>query len=229
MDCDLRIGGFTPLTSIDFPGELAAVVFCQGCPWRCRYCHNPELIPARGERSIPWQEIRSTLRQRQGLLDGVVFSGGEPTAQQGLTEALREARGMGFKTALHTAGPYPDRLKRLLPLLDWVGLDIKALPEDYPAITGVPGSGEPAWESARRLIDADVDYEIRVTAHPAWLPPAQAEKLIQRLLAMGAEKIILQAGQTAATLDPGLRALAPASGLHYQSIEQTSAAVGYRQ
>ena len=85
----LRVGGLTPLSTSDWPGMLAAVVFCQGCPWRCGYCHNPGLIPARGDNEIPWEDVLAFLRRRQGLLDGVVFSGGEPTAQAGLLDAMR--------------------------------------------------------------------------------------------------------------------------------------------
>ena len=117
----LRVGGLTPLSTTDWPGMLAAVVFCQGCPWRCGYCHNPDLIPARGDHEIPWEDVLAFLRRRQGLLDGVVFSGGEPTAQAGLADAMREVRALGFKIGLHTGGMYPQRLAAVLPLVDWVG------------------------------------------------------------------------------------------------------------
>ena len=86
----LRIGGFTRLTTIDYPGELAAIVFCQGCPWRCRYCYNTDLLDARTDGLIPWSDIRGFLEQRIGLLDGVVFSGGEPTAQGALDAVMQE-------------------------------------------------------------------------------------------------------------------------------------------
>ena len=84
----LRVGGITPLTTIDFPGKLAAVVFCQGCPWRCGYCHNPGLLDATQPGPLDWDDVLALLRQRHGLLDGVVFSGGEPLAQSGLPDAL---------------------------------------------------------------------------------------------------------------------------------------------
>jgi pyruvate formate lyase activating enzyme len=137
----LRVGGLTPLSTTDWPGMLAAVVFCQGCPWRCGYCHNPDLIPPRGEHEIVWEEIIALLRRRQGLLDGVVFSGGEPTLQGDLAEAMREVRALGFKIGLHSGGAYPDRLAAVLPLVDWVGLDIKAPFDAYARITAAAGSG----------------------------------------------------------------------------------------
>ena len=122
----LQVGGLTPFTSIDYPGQLAAVVFVQGCPWRCGYCHNPHLQP-RGQPAGPrWGEVLAFLRQRAGLLDAVVFSGGEPTLDPALPQAIAEVRALGFKVGLHSAGIYPQRLQAVLPLVDWVGLDIKA-------------------------------------------------------------------------------------------------------
>ena len=169
----LRVGGLTRLTTIDFPGRLAAVVFCQGCPWRCGYCHNPGLLDASAPGAIAWEAVLAFLRERRGLLDGVVFSGGEPLAQSGLPEALAEVRALGFATALHTGGMYPERLAKVLPLLDWVGLDIKGPLPHYDAITHTPGSGARAWQSLKLLLASGVDYECRTTWH-AGLFGAQA-------------------------------------------------------
>lgn len=159
----LRIGGLTRWTSIDFPGRLAAVVYLQGCPWRCSYCHNPELLDATHEGRHSWAEVRDFLRARRGLLDGVVFSGGEPTLQAGLGDALEEVRAMGFATALHTGGMYPERLAQLLPRLDWVGLDIKGPWERIDTITGTRGCSPRVKASLRHLIDSGVAFECRTT------------------------------------------------------------------
>lgn len=199
----LRIGGFTRLTTIDFPGELAAVVFCQGCPWRCRYCHNADLLDARAPARIAWSDIRGFLQQRIGLLDGVVFSGGEPTAQGAIDAAMQDVRALGFKVGLHTSGAYPDRLRALLPLVDWVGLDIKALPDDYPAITGVPDSGSRAWESLDVLLTARVPLEVRTTLMPDWTPEQIAE-LAHALAAGGVRNYCLQSCDSSRALDEGL-------------------------
>jgi len=161
----LRVGGLTPLTTIDFPGRLAAVVYCQGCPWRCSYCHNPELLDATAPAAVPWPQVLAFLESRRGLLDGVVFSGGEPTLQTALPAALAEVRAMGFATGLHTGGMYPERLAAVLPLLDWVGLDIKAPRHHYDAITGVSGSGDRAWVSLQHVVQSGVPYECRTTWH----------------------------------------------------------------
>ena len=106
----LRLGGLTPLTTIDFPGRLAAVLYCQGCSWRCTYCHNTELLDAATPPALPWPDALAFLHRRRGLLDGVVFSGGEPTLQAALADALAAVRALGMQTALHTAGMYPQRL-----------------------------------------------------------------------------------------------------------------------
>jgi pyruvate formate lyase activating enzyme len=79
----LRVGGLTRLSATDYPGKLAAVVFCQGCAWRCDYCHNPELQPPRSTGEIAWPEVLAFLERRKGLLDAVVFSGGGPNQQRG--------------------------------------------------------------------------------------------------------------------------------------------------
>lgn len=159
----LRIGGLTRWTSIDFPGRLAAVVYLQGCPWRCSYCHNPELLDATHEGRHSWAEVRDLLRARRGLLDGVVFSGGEPTLQAGLCDALDEVRAMGFETGLHTGGMYPERLAQLLPRLDWVGLDIKGPWERIDTITGTRGCSPRVKASLCHLIDSGVAFECRTT------------------------------------------------------------------
>lgn len=161
-----RVAGLVPLTTTDFPGRLAAVLFCQGCPWTCGYCQNPHLIPAKGGDRLDWPEIQSFLERRRGLLDGVVFSGGEPTAQRGLEAAMREVRSLGFEIGLHTGGAYPEKLRRVLPLCDWVGLDVKAAFDDYEKVTGVPRSGERARQSLEYLLASGVSHEVRTTVHP---------------------------------------------------------------
>lgn len=204
MSQALRVGGFTPLTSIDYPGELAAVVFCQGCPWRCRYCHNAALLPAQSAPGYDWDQLLQRLQQRSGLLDAVVFSGGEPTAQAALSGAIQQVRALGFKVGLHTAGAYPRRLQALLPLLDWVGLDIKALPGNYAAITGVADSGLRAWESAQLLAQSDVAYQLRLTQHPRLTGAVELNQVRAALHEMGISELVVQPCNTKNCLDAEL-------------------------
>ncbi|MDH5537396.1 MAG: anaerobic ribonucleoside-triphosphate reductase activating protein [Betaproteobacteria bacterium] len=188
----LRVGGLVPLTTTDYPGMLAAVVFCQGCPWRCHYCHNPHLIPARRAAEIAWTRVLSFLERRRGLLDAVVFSGGEPTQQSAILVAVREVRAMGFRIGLHTAGMYPRRLARLLPLVDWVGIDIKAPFESYSNTTGAAHSGDAARESLRLILSSGVDYECRTTVDPGLLDADALTRLAATLAALGVNRYVLQ-------------------------------------
>lgn len=188
----LRVGGLTRLTSIDFPGRLAAVVFCQGCPWRCGYCHNPDLLEPDAPSDWSWAQVLDFLQARQGLLDGVVFSGGEPTLQSALLQALAAVRALGFDTAMHTGGMYPARLASALPLLDWVGLDVKAPLHRLDALTGAPGSGPRTRESLRTLLLSGVAYECRTTWHPGLFGVDELLALAQELAALGVTYWALQ-------------------------------------
>ncbi|KRB30397.1 anaerobic ribonucleoside-triphosphate reductase activating protein [Acidovorax sp. Root70] len=192
----LRLGGFTPLTTIDFPGRLAAVFYCQGCPWRCGYCHNPELLDATAPPALPWERALAFLESRRGLLDGVVFSGGEPTLQAALPAALAEVRAMGFATGLHTGGMYPERLAGLLPLLDWVGLDIKGPLHCYDAITRATGSGVKAYESLRRLLASGVAHECRTTWHAGLFSQDELLELAAFLAGQGVKHWAVQECRT---------------------------------
>ena len=206
----LHVGGFTPLSSTDWPGMLSAVVFCQGCSWRCRYCHNPELIPAQGTHELRWEAVLEFLQRRRGLLDAVVFSGGEPTLQAGLPDAMREVRELGFKIGLHTAGIYPQRLKEVLPLVDWVGLDAKAPFADYARITGVPGSGERARASLDLVLQSGVEHEIRTTVHPALLSDEDVSTITRGLANRGISRHVIQPFRSQGCNDPDLIANLPA-------------------
>lgn len=155
----LRVGGLTPLSASDYPDKLAAVVFCQGCAWRCTYCHNAHLLSRRSDRQIEWGKITSFLERRRGLLDAVVFSGGEPTLQAALPAAMREVKALGYLVGLHTAGIVPRRLKAVLPLVDWVSMDVKASWDGHAAVTRVPRSGERARESYALIRSSGVACE----------------------------------------------------------------------
>jgi pyruvate formate lyase activating enzyme len=183
------------LSTTDWPGQLAAVVFVQGCPWRCHYCHNPSLQPRQsgcGRDSHTWDRLLSTFKQRQGLLDGVVFSGGEPTLDVGLEAAMHEVRELGFLVGLHTAGLYPQRLAKVLALVDWVALDIKTEFEDYKAITSVPRSGEPVREGLDLVLSSGKSHELRTTWHPDLISDATLMRMARVLKAAGARHWVLQ-------------------------------------
>ena len=187
------VGGMTPLSTVDWPDRLAAVLFLRGCPWRCAYCHNPDLQRRVGA-THDWEGILGFLASRRGLLDGVVFSGGEPLLHPGLADALREARSLGFATALHTGGDRPEHLAALLGegLVDWVGFDVKAPRADYDTLTGSPGSGDRAFRSLRTLVSSGVPYELRTTVWPRLHTLTTLLTLAREVAICGAGNLVLQ-------------------------------------
>ncbi|NCT92490.1 anaerobic ribonucleoside-triphosphate reductase activating protein [Cellulomonas sp. APG4] len=204
------VAGLVPLSTCDWPGRLVATVFLQGCPWSCTYCHNPGLIDPRTPGSVAWAHVRDLLARRHGLLDGVVFSGGEPTRQAGLVDAVREVREAGFGVGLHTAGAYPRRLAQVLPWVDWVGLDVKAPPGRYAEITGVPASARLALRSLRLVLDAGVPVQVRTTVDPTVLTSDDVAELTALLEGMGVRDHVLQEVRSTGTRPAYAEALAAA-------------------
>lgn len=198
VDPGLAIAGLARLSVCDWPGRLVATVFTQGCPWRCTYCHNPDLIDPGRPGHVAWSQVWSHLNARVGLLDAVVFSGGEPTIQAGLPAAVDQVRELGFAVGLHTSGVRPARLDVLLPQLDWVGLDVKGLPEHYPALTGSVAASAPVLRSLRQVLASGVDYEVRVTVDAEHHNSAQLVELIGRLQGEGVTHLVLQERRTSA-------------------------------
>lgn len=152
----LAIAGLVPLSTVDWPGKLAAVVFLQGCPLACPYCQNEAILDPKVPGAVPWSQVEALLARRAGLLDGVVLTGGEALRQAGVVDAARRVREMGFGVGLHTAGAYPRALAKILPHTDWVGIDVKAMPDDYAAATGF-GAGAKAWQSLDAVLEASAE------------------------------------------------------------------------
>ncbi|NLC37157.1 MAG: anaerobic ribonucleoside-triphosphate reductase activating protein [Alcaligenaceae bacterium] len=203
----LKVGGTTPFSATDFPGQLCAVIFVQGCPWRCGYCHNPHLQSRTTDSPLVWEDIRAFLQRRAGLIDAVVFSGGEPTMDSGLKAAMLEVRQSGFLVGLHTGGIYPERLRQVLPLVDWVGLDIKATAAGYEAVTQVRNSGAPAFESLRAVLQSGVSYEIRTTIHPRLHDEDEIRTLARHLARAGVTHYALQVFRPTGCQDDALNSM----------------------
>lgn len=194
-DATPAIAGLTPFSSIDWPGFLSTVIFIGGCPWRCSYCHNPHLQQRHAAHR--WEDVCELLRQRKGLIDGVVFSGGEPLSEVRLPAMIEQIKSMGFKVALHTAGIYPVRLAKVLPLLDWVGFDVKTNAEHHSALTGRVRSNIPAEVSLEILLmAADCKFECRTTWSPAWQSEADLLKMASQLSSRGVKHYAVQYART---------------------------------
>ena len=188
----LLIGGITPFSTVDWPGKLACVAFLAGCPWRCPYCQN-HLLQSFSAAQQTDDDLFAFLQERRGLLDGVVFSGGEPLAQEAVIDAAAHARAMGFEVGLHTCGCYPERLRKILPYLDWVGIDIKAPWDTYDQITRVPGTSALVQQSLSLLLASGIALETRTTWHPSLLSPEDIAAIARDLSARGVTTWALQA------------------------------------
>jgi len=210
---DLTIAGLVPYSTCDWPGRLVATVFLQGCPWQCTYCHNPSLIDPRGPAATDWSAVTELLGRRRGLLDGVVFSGGEPTRQIALGAAMAAVRERGFGVGLHTGGAYPSRLRAVLGLVDWVGLDIKATPAQFERITRRPGSATPAYRSLELVLESGVDLQVRTTVDPTVMTEDDVRELSAHLAGLGVREHVLQRVRPDGTTPEYAAALAAARPL----------------
>ena len=160
------IAGLQKMTLLDYPGKVACTVFLQGCNFRCPFCHNSDLLPGGGEEYMTEEELLSFLKKRQGLLDAVCISGGEPTLYAGLPALLRQIKALGYLVKLDTNGSRPAVLKALAGegLIDYVAMDVKNCPRLYGATVGVETmSLSPLEESLCFLISGGADYELRTT------------------------------------------------------------------
>lgn len=163
----MRIGGFQKFSLIDYPGKVAAVIFTQGCNFRCPFCHNAELVcPELFHDSIPEDDVIQFLQKRRDKLQGVVITGGEPTLQKDLIAFLNRIKQMGYLVKLDTNGSNPDVLQQLLDLhfINYVAMDIKSSFERYERAAGVKVNVDNIRRSIRILLDSDVQHEFRTTA-----------------------------------------------------------------
>lgn len=175
----MRIGGFVKFSLINYPGKAAAVIFTQGCNFRCPYCHNFGLVyPELFTEQIPFEEVLDFLKQRQGLLEGVVFCGGEPTLQEDLLEAVFKVRSLGYAVKLDTNGSKPDVLAQVLPYLDYAAMDIKApFGDAYNCASGVSVDDYEIRRSMLLIRAAGLPYEFRTTVHPRFMPVEEVGRI----------------------------------------------------
>lgn len=166
----MKIAGLQKLTLLDFPERIACTVFLGGCNLRCPFCHNASLADSDLlDDVIAESQLMSFLQSRVGLLDGVCFTGGEPTVHEGLSDLMRKVRKMGFAIKLDTNGTNSDALAALLHdgLVDYVAMDIKNSPARYAETCGGVDCIEAVRDSVDVLRASVVDYEFRTTlCHP---------------------------------------------------------------
>ncbi len=187
------VGGVEKFSAVDFPGVLSAVVFMQGCPWKCPFCHNASIRPILKENDFSWEKFFEFLKTRVGKLDAVTFSGGEPLVQESLLDAIKDVKALGFKIGLHTGGYRPEHLARVLPFVDWVGLDIKApfIAERYQEIVGV-NQLDKVLQSLDLLLESGMDFECRTTCDPRFLNSNDLWTIAKDLNEKGVKQYFLQ-------------------------------------
>lgn len=194
-----------------WPQRRVLTVTAQGCAWRCTYCYVPGLQSTATEGAFTWADALSLLaadREGSGPADAIVFTGGEPTRQEALLDAMSQARERGLSVGLHTSGAYPDRLRRALAAVDKLVLDIKAMPEGYQDITGKPASGAKAWESLGIAIEWGGDLEVRMTVDPTTHSKESVLAVVRRVVAMGGPEPVLQEAHSEGASPEFVQALA---------------------
>ena len=202
-------GGFQKLTLLDYPGKVACILFTRGCNFRCSFCHNALLVEGESEK-IEASEVIAFLKKRQGILEGVCITGGEPLLQPELESFIKEVKSLNYSVKLDTNGSFPEKLKLLVNegLVDYVAMDIKNSFEKYAETAGVQNIDiDKIKESINFLIEGKVDYEFRTTVAEGLHTPEDIAKLTQDIV--GAKKYFLQNFMDSGNILGGENALAP--------------------
>ncbi len=186
----MMIAGLQKMTLLDYPGKVACTLFLQGCNFRCPFCHNSGLLDAQGDPGIAVDEFLAFLKKRQGLLDGVCITGGEPTLHKELPQLIRDIKALGFAVKLDTNGFRPDVLKAVAPDLDYVAMDIKNCPARYGETVGIPNlSLSNIQESMKFLMEGSLDYEFRTTVVRELHTQKDLEAMGQWFLSLSGHKV----------------------------------------
>ena len=215
----MKIYGLQKMTLLDFPEKVAATVFLGGCDFRCPFCHNFELVDGSSEPVMDEDELFAFLKKRQGLLDGVVFTGGEPCLYTGLPDMMKYIRQLGFQIKLDTNGYHPDNLQEILEegLADYVAMDVKNSIRGYKKTVGLDILDiDRIRRSASIIMELAPDYEFRTTVVREFHNEDSFREIGE--LIKGAEKYYLQPFTNRDTV--------PLEGLHAPEPEEMET---YRQ
>ena len=216
----INIRGLQKTTLLDYPGCVAATVFLGGCNMRCPFCHNMNLVLSDDPPQYTDEDILKFLSKRQGLLDGVCITGGEPTLYRELPAFIRLIKNLGYKVKLDTNGTNPQMLLDLIKegLVDHVAMDIKSSLPNYGKACGIPDIRlAPVKESIDILKKGTVDYEFRTTAVEEFMDEQAAKDI--GILLEGAGSYYLQGYvESEFVPDKTLHAVNKETLLHYRDI-----------
>ena len=209
---DISIKGFLETSFVDWPGNICSVIVLPSCNFRCRYCHNTDLVLRPGElENIDFHSILKRLSELKGWIDGVCVSGGEPTLHSSLPKVLSALKKEGFSVKLDTNGSNPKKLLSLMEdgLVDFVAMDVKSSLDEtsYCTITQTPHMLESVKKSIRILLQGKVPHEFRCTVVPSYHGAEDIYKLAMEL--NGAKRLRIQNFNPTQTLDPSLQTLKP--------------------
>lgn len=203
---DLIVDGWVKVSLIDFPGSICSTLFFSGCNLRCRYCHNPQMALGQGPfEEVKWDTVEEFLKDGKGILDGVCFSGGEPTLRPNLYSMAFGVKRLGFKVKVDTNGTMPENLFPLIRdgLLDYAAVDVKGPPGKYREICGVDVDESAVMETVETLEGFGIPFELRTTVHQdvvSWADMLEMARWMQ-----GERTLYIQPCRTTITLDPRLQ------------------------
>ena len=175
----VKLGGLQKTSLLDYEGKISAIIFLQGCNFRCGYCHNPELSSIQGTSPVNEEMFFEFLKNRQGKLDGVVVTGGEPCLQSGLKDFIKKIKNLGFLVKLDSNGSFPAVIENLLneKLIDYIAMDIKAPLDKYNKIIECMCDINKIQTSIDIIKNCDIDYEFRTTVLKSQLDFNDFEKI----------------------------------------------------
>jgi pyruvate formate lyase activating enzyme len=199
----MKFAGLNKCTLLDFPKTMAAVLFTQGCSFRCHYCHNPSLVDPEqfSDHSYSEKELLLFLEKRRAQLQGVVISGGEPLMHPEIIPFIKEVKALGYRIKIDTSGYFPKRLQQLLDekYIDYIAMDIKAPLQKYHSIVGITCDTKKILTSIDLITSSDCDYEFRSTILPAL--HTQEDIMAMGRMIKGAKQYILQNFRPMTTLN----------------------------
>ncbi len=210
----LVIGGLQKTTLIDYPGKVACTVFLIGCNFRCPFCYSSELVlpeKIKNQSRISTKDFFSFLKDKRGLLDGVVICGGEPTINQDLPTFISRIKKLGYLVKLDSNGSNPDMLAKLIKesLIDYIAMDIKAIltEERYSQAIGTKVALRDIQKSIDLIKDSGIDYEFRTTVVPNFHTKEDIIEMAKMI--SPAKAYFLQSFRPEKTLDPKLEKIKP--------------------
>ncbi|MDX9869053.1 MAG: anaerobic ribonucleoside-triphosphate reductase activating protein [Kiritimatiellia bacterium] len=209
----MNIAGFVPLSLCDYPGRVAAVVFTQGCNFRCPFCHNAHLMPLLPSTGnvLEEEQVLARIAEHRTRLGGVVISGGEPTLQRDLPGFLLRLKTLGLAVKLDTNGSQPEALRHVLDerLVDFIAMDVKAPWEHYPRLTGTACAPDDLTQSVRLIAGSGLPHQFRTTRVDLLLTDSDYRNVLAQI--PDGSPHVWQAFRPEHCFDPTLRPPAPHS------------------